>query len=150
VIATGFKADGIKSPHERERVMSAAAGAISTERAASAFIPSAPKPAFKPQTTSMMTSSTSTTLRETTPTREAATHETVRPQVHMSADEVDDLGLEDLLEGAVMAVEWPDRWRHPPIAARSIAIEPVGETSRRIITDALKIGRPEGLPYEEL
>jgi cell division protein FtsZ len=93
VIATGFKAEGIKSPVERERVMSAAAGAISTERAASAFIPSTPKPAFKPQTTSMMTSATSTTLRETSPTREAATHETVRPQVHMAADDADDLDV---------------------------------------------------------
>ena len=54
----------------------------------------------------------------------------------LSADEVDDLGLEDLLEGAVMAVEWPDRWRHPPIGARSIAIEPLGESTRRITTDA--------------
>jgi cell division protein FtsZ len=93
VIATGFKAEGIKSPVERERAMGAAAGAIAAERAVSAFIPSAPKPAFKPQTTSMMTSSTSTSLRETTPTREAATHETVRPQVHMTADDGDDLDV---------------------------------------------------------
>ena len=73
--------------------MGAAAGAIAAERAVSAFIPSAPKPAFKPQTTSMMTSATSTTLRETTPTREAATHETVRPQVHIAADDGDDLDV---------------------------------------------------------
>ena len=54
----------------------------------------------------------------------------------LSPDEVDDLGLEDLLEGAVMAVEWPDRWRHPPVGARPIAIEPLDGNTRRITTDA--------------
>jgi tRNA threonylcarbamoyladenosine biosynthesis protein TsaE len=46
--------------------------------------------------------------------------------------EVDDLLLEDLLDGAVMAVEWPDRWRRVPIGAIAVAIAPEGETTRRI------------------
>ena len=92
VIATGFKADGIKSVQERERVMGAGAAAISTERAASAFIPSVPKPVFKPQTMNMMTTATSTTLREVTPQREAATHEAVS-QPHVSEPEGEDLDV---------------------------------------------------------
>jgi cell division protein FtsZ len=92
VIATGFKADGIKSVQERERAMGAAAAAISTERAAAAFIPSVPKPAFKPQTMNMMTTATSTTLREVTPPREAATHETVA-HAHVNEPEGEDLDV---------------------------------------------------------
>ena len=46
--------------------------------------------------------------------------------------EVDDLALEDLLEGAVMAVEWPDRWRRAPVSAIHVMITPTGDTDRRI------------------
>jgi tRNA threonylcarbamoyladenosine biosynthesis protein TsaE len=49
--------------------------------------------------------------------------------------EVDDLGLEDLLEGAVLAVEWPDRWRRAPAGAVVVAIEPAGEGRRQIRID---------------
>jgi cell division protein FtsZ len=90
VIATGFKTEGIKSPVERERALGAAAAAISTERAAAAFIPSVPKPSFKPQTMNMMTSATSTALRDVAPPRDAATHEAVRPVV---ADDGEDLDV---------------------------------------------------------
>jgi tRNA threonylcarbamoyladenosine biosynthesis protein TsaE len=48
--------------------------------------------------------------------------------------DVDDLGLEDLLEGAVMAVEWPDRWRRAPIGAFVVSITPSSDTHRRIET----------------
>jgi hypothetical protein len=91
VIATGFKADGIRSASERERVTGAAA-AISTERAVSAFIPSVPKPAFKPQTMNMMTTATSTTLRDQAPPREMATHEAV-PHAQPLHDDVEDLDV---------------------------------------------------------
>lgn len=47
-------------------------------------------------------------------------------------EEVDDLGLDDLLESAVMAVEWPERWRQAPSDAIVVAIDPTGETTRRI------------------
>ncbi len=46
--------------------------------------------------------------------------------------EVDDLALEDLMEGAVTAVEWPDRWREPPADAVVVKIEPLGGDRRNI------------------
>jgi tRNA threonylcarbamoyladenosine biosynthesis protein TsaE len=46
--------------------------------------------------------------------------------------EVDDLGLDDLLERNVMAVEWPDRWRRAPTEAWRVTLEPAGESTRRI------------------
>jgi tRNA threonylcarbamoyladenosine biosynthesis protein TsaE len=46
--------------------------------------------------------------------------------------EVDDLALEDLLEDAVMAVEWPERWPRAPLEAIAVTIEPTGDTVRRI------------------
>ena len=46
--------------------------------------------------------------------------------------EVDDLALEDLMEGAVTAVEWPDRWRDPPADAIAVRIENLGGDRRRI------------------
>ena len=46
--------------------------------------------------------------------------------------EVDDLGLEDLMEGAVMAVEWPDRWHQAPSDALHVTLEPIAEAERRI------------------
>ena len=47
--------------------------------------------------------------------------------------EVDDLGLEELVEGGVLAVEWPDRWVHAPANAIRISIEP-GKGDHRTIT----------------
>ena len=47
--------------------------------------------------------------------------------------EVDDLGLDDLLvEGGVVAVEWPDRWSRPPADAVAVTIRSTGDTSRQI------------------
>jgi tRNA threonylcarbamoyl adenosine modification protein YjeE len=46
--------------------------------------------------------------------------------------EVDDLALEDLMTGAVMAVEWPDRWRDLPADAISVKITPAGGDRRQI------------------
>jgi tRNA threonylcarbamoyladenosine biosynthesis protein TsaE len=46
--------------------------------------------------------------------------------------EVDDLALEDLLDGAIMAVEWPDRWHRAPGSAIRVTLEPIGEDRRRI------------------
>src|SRR5438874_7169534 len=46
--------------------------------------------------------------------------------------EVDDLGLEDLMEGSVLAVEWPDRWHRAPPEALTVTIETAGEMRRRI------------------
>jgi tRNA threonylcarbamoyladenosine biosynthesis protein TsaE len=46
--------------------------------------------------------------------------------------EVEDLGLDDLLESSVMAVEWPDRWRRAPAGGWRVTLEPAGEHARRI------------------
>ncbi|MCC7007284.1 MAG: tRNA (adenosine(37)-N6)-threonylcarbamoyltransferase complex ATPase subunit type 1 TsaE [Acidobacteria bacterium] len=50
----------------------------------------------------------------------------------LSPAEVDDLGIDDLCEGAVLAVEWPERWRRPPAGAIDVDIEPTGADGRRI------------------
>lgn len=46
--------------------------------------------------------------------------------------EVDDLLLEELLEGCVMAVEWPDRWRRAPAEAWRVTITAKGGDEREI------------------
>jgi tRNA threonylcarbamoyladenosine biosynthesis protein TsaE len=46
--------------------------------------------------------------------------------------EIDDLALEDLWEGSVLVVEWPDRWLRRPVEAIEVTLEPVGETDRKI------------------
>jgi tRNA threonylcarbamoyladenosine biosynthesis protein TsaE len=57
--------------------------------------------------------------------------------------EVRDLALDDLLEEAVMAVEWPDRWTDAPAEAIDVAIEVVGEGRRRIvIEDSRQLSQP--------
>lgn len=50
----------------------------------------------------------------------------------LAPHEVDDLALEDLLEDAVMAVEWPERWPRAPSDGLHVTIEPLDETTRRI------------------
>ena len=50
----------------------------------------------------------------------------------LTAEEVDDLGLDDLMEGHVLAVEWPDRWRHAPPGAILVSIEPAGGDRRHV------------------
>jgi tRNA threonylcarbamoyladenosine biosynthesis protein TsaE len=48
--------------------------------------------------------------------------------------EVDDLGLDDLIEaGGVVAIEWPDRWSRPPADAIQITLTATGESSREIV-----------------
>ena len=50
----------------------------------------------------------------------------------LSPSEVDDLLLEDLMDDAVMAVEWPERWHRAPPDAIRIDITPVGDNERKI------------------
>jgi tRNA threonylcarbamoyladenosine biosynthesis protein TsaE len=51
----------------------------------------------------------------------------------LSPREVDDLGLDDLIdEGGVVAVEWPDRWSRPPAGAVQVTLSIEGESQRRI------------------
>ena len=46
--------------------------------------------------------------------------------------EADDLGLEEMSADAVMAVEWPDRWRDAPPDAVRVTIEVTGSDDRRV------------------
>lgn len=49
----------------------------------------------------------------------------------LSPVEVEDLGLEELMSGAVLAVEWPDRWQAAPPAIQ-VSFEVTGGDTRRI------------------
>jgi tRNA threonylcarbamoyladenosine biosynthesis protein TsaE len=51
----------------------------------------------------------------------------------LSPAEVRDLALDDLLDDAVMAVEWPDRWLDAPEESIEVVMEVVGEGERRIV-----------------
>ena len=46
--------------------------------------------------------------------------------------EVDDLGLGELSEDGILAVEWPDRWNGPPASVYHIRIEHRGGDQRSI------------------
>jgi tRNA threonylcarbamoyladenosine biosynthesis protein TsaE len=49
-----------------------------------------------------------------------------------SSAAVDDLGLEELGNGAVVAVEWAERMAHPPEDSVIVTIEDAGGDTRRI------------------
>ena len=47
--------------------------------------------------------------------------------------EVEDLGLDELISsGGIVAIEWPDRWRHRPADALDVRIQHAGEDRRSI------------------
>lgn len=50
----------------------------------------------------------------------------------LESAEVEDLLLDELLEGAVLAIEWPDRWRDPPQDALRVQFEVTGASERRV------------------
>lgn len=59
------------------------------------------------------------------------------PLVHvdlyrLDAAEVDDLGLDELAAGKVLAIEWPDRLPRPWRGAVTVTIEHVDDDTRRI------------------
>jgi cell division protein FtsZ len=100
VIATGFQ-NG--QPMRNPARVNTAATAIQQERTVSAFIPTTPaaatkpQPVVRPQTMSMMTTAASTTLREPSPAtlpREASTLEAVKQSINLNNDvEHDDLDV---------------------------------------------------------
>jgi tRNA A37 threonylcarbamoyladenosine biosynthesis protein TsaE len=49
--------------------------------------------------------------------------------------EVEDLGLGELSEDGILAVEWPDRWSDPPEASYRVRIEHQGDDKRRIFIE---------------
>jgi tRNA threonylcarbamoyladenosine biosynthesis protein TsaE len=50
----------------------------------------------------------------------------------LSPPEVDDLGLGELSEDGILAVEWPDRWNDPPPASYEVRIDHLGGDKRSI------------------
>lgn len=55
--------------------------------------------------------------------------------------EVDDLGLDELISGdAIVAIEWPERWRGRPSSAVEVRLHRESDTSRRIRIQ--RSGRP--------
>lgn len=50
----------------------------------------------------------------------------------LSAAEVDDLGLDELIAGQVLAVEWPDRWRTAPESSIRVTFDLLEGDGRRI------------------
>lgn len=58
----------------------------------------------------------------------------------LSEDEVDPLGLDEHLDrGALLAIEWPDRWRRPPADALQVRFETLDDDERRVSIDGLVI-----------
>ena len=47
--------------------------------------------------------------------------------------EFDELGLDEIAEDGVLAIEWAERLPHPPQAAVRVSIEHAGETERRVV-----------------
>ena len=50
----------------------------------------------------------------------------------LTPPEVDDLGLEEMMEDSVLAVEWPERWHRAPEGAIVVTITPLSDSKRRI------------------
>jgi tRNA threonylcarbamoyladenosine biosynthesis protein TsaE len=54
----------------------------------------------------------------------------------LSPREVGDLGLDEMMEEGILAIEWPDRWVDPPSAIYDVQIEHLGGDRRVVqITD---------------
>jgi tRNA threonylcarbamoyladenosine biosynthesis protein TsaE len=53
----------------------------------------------------------------------------------LSPEDVDDLALDELIEGSVMAVEWPDRWRSAPADAVRVRLVPLDGDRREIVIE---------------
>ena len=50
--------------------------------------------------------------------------------------EFDELGLDEIAEGGVLAIEWAERLPRPPHNAVRVSIEHAGESQRRIEIEA--------------
>jgi tRNA threonylcarbamoyladenosine biosynthesis protein TsaE len=54
----------------------------------------------------------------------------------LTPPEVQDLGLDEMMEEGILAVEWPDRWLDPPAVVYDVRIEHRGEDRRIVRIDA--------------
>ena len=50
--------------------------------------------------------------------------------------EFDELGLDEIAEEGVLAIEWADRYPRPPHGSVRVSIEHAGEKERRIVIEA--------------
>jgi tRNA threonylcarbamoyladenosine biosynthesis protein TsaE len=50
--------------------------------------------------------------------------------------EFDELGLDEIAEDGVLAIEWAERLPHPPPHAIRISLEHAGDSERRIVIEA--------------
>src|SRR5262249_7193536 len=50
----------------------------------------------------------------------------------LSPREVEDLGLDEMMEEGILAIEWPDRWVDPPAGAYQVQLEHLGG-DRRVV-----------------
>ena len=54
--------------------------------------------------------------------------------------EIDDLGLDEIAAGAVLAIEWAERLPNPPGDAIRVSLEHAGEGQRQITIDSIADG----------
>ena len=52
--------------------------------------------------------------------------------------EFDELGLDDIAEGGVLAIEWAERLPQPPQGVVRVRLEHAGESERRVTVESLK------------
>ena len=53
----------------------------------------------------------------------------------LSPPEVDDLGLDELRQGSIMAVEWAEHWQPAPADGIAVRLEKMDGSTRRITVD---------------
>lgn len=57
----------------------------------------------------------------------------------LTGEDVESLGLDEHLEtGALLAIEWPDRWLRPPECAVQVSFETLSDGCRRVCIDGLE------------
>jgi tRNA threonylcarbamoyl adenosine modification protein YjeE len=64
----------------------------------------------------------------------------------LSPPEVEDLGLDEMLQDGALVVEWPDRWHLPPANAIRVAIAVERENTRTIRIDGVPAASPGAGP----
>ena len=62
--------------------------------------------------------------------------------------EFDELGLDEIAEEGVLAIEWAERLPSPPLNATRVSIEHAGESERRIVIVASTKSEVRSLKYE--